>query len=116
MEVLALLVLATFAMKALSLAKALTNRDWNSVVTLFSFAAIGVGTILLVSATSFDFTPPGFDVPLSQFSFADKIVVGILLLGPGGFLYDWRKSVDSSDSAKEPSLVPGSDEPFVAEP
>jgi hypothetical protein len=81
--------------------------NWNGVVTILSGWIIGVIAVWLVGETNWgDTITVGGDLPLSALSFAEMLLVGLVIVSAGSAIFDFKKSFDNSDSAETPKLVP----------
>lgn len=105
-----IVLLAALGGKVLDFIKYLTNRDWNAVVTQASAWATGIVLTFVASAANvFDgLVVPGLDQTFQDLNGASKVLVGSALLSLLSVAYDFKKAFDGTDSAKTPSLLPGS--------
>lgn len=112
--------LAALVVKFTDFLKALTNKDWNAAVTQVTVWLGGVAALFLASATVWA-KGKGFtlgDIPLTDLDAASKVFGGMSISSIGGVVYDYKKARDNSDSAVQPTLVPGAvkvtEEPIAA--
>jgi len=87
--------------------KYVRNREWSSAVTLVLAWVVGVAAVWLFGATAWGAQVNVGEKSLDLLSFADKLVVGLVVMSAGSTLYDLKRSFDSSDSAATPALIPG---------
>lgn len=108
MEQVALLTALALAVnKTVTVVKAI-GKNWNMVIT--QAVVWVVGTLAIWLAAQADVTAgaavPGTTTTFGALNAASIVLLGWVLGGTGSFLYDFRKSVDNSDSAAEPALLP----------
>lgn len=106
METAPALLLGLLAVKFTSVAKAITNKDWNAVITQCVQWAAATGATFLLAATEWANQIRAFgNQSLADIATPGKIVVGLMVGSAGSFLYDVKKSIDNTDSAAEPKLL-----------
>lgn len=109
MEALIILAAVAFAInKTVSVIKGVRARDWNLVFTQVVVWAVGVAALFLIGAANQfqGLVVPGFAQPLSDFDAWSKVALGWILGGSGSFVFDFKKAIDNTDNAREPSLLP----------
>jgi len=107
MEAAALVVLAMLASKLLDFAKFLRAKDWNAVFTQVSAWAIGVA-VLWVAGTAEVFKGvviPALDTSIGSLDAGGLFLVGLSLTSLLSTVYDFKKALDNTDSAKTPPLT-----------
>lgn len=98
--------IALFANKIIEFLKYLRTQNWNGALTLICLFIAGFATISLAahSAATQDWTVPGTTIPLDMLDWGSLALLGMLLTATGSTVYDFKKSLDSSDSAAQPKL------------
>ena len=99
--------LVAVAGKVIDFAKSVTNRDVNAVVTQAAAWAGGVATTFLFGASDFASGVPVGDLVLSDVNGWSKVVIGVMVGSGASLAYDLKRALDSTDSAKTASLLPG---------
>lgn len=104
--VVSFLVLGTLAGKIVELLKYIKAKDTNGAFTLLSVWVAGFVVLVLgANASAFEMLMvPGMEVPLGQLNWASLVLVGMSLTSFVSFGYDFKKALDGSDTAKQPSL------------
>jgi uncharacterized membrane protein len=106
-EFVPILVLGLVVYTLTNLLKYLRARDWNGVVTLLGAWVIGTIAVWIVGATDWASTVTvGGLKTLDMLSWAEKILVGLVITSVGSTVFDLKKSFDNTDSAATPQLVP----------
>jgi hypothetical protein len=101
-------LMAVVIIQFISFIKSIAARDWNAAVTQVLVVLVALGAIQLFANSSFGIaTIPGLDVPVEDLSFTDSLIAALALFGAGGFLYDRTKARDNTQTAAQPSLLPG---------
>jgi hypothetical protein len=107
MEFVPLLAMGALVGKFIDFLKYLRARDWNGASTILIAWAAGLGATFLVASTSF---AAGVDIGagkmLADLTAPDKAFFGMMASSIFGFAYDVKKSLDNTDSAKTPTLLP----------
>lgn len=108
-----LLLLGALGYTLVNLVKFLRARDVDGVVT--TLGAWLVGFLLVVVGSHAELTQnwvvPGLDVALGSLDWWSQLLLGASALSLFGVAYDFKKAIDSTDSAKVPTLLPGGDAP-----
>lgn len=93
--------------KTVSVIKAGTSRDWNTVVTQITVWVVGfIGlTLAAHAAVTEGFALPGFTEKLGDLDWASIALLAWVLGGSGSFAYDFKKAIDNTDSSVEPALL-----------
>lgn len=87
--------------------KSVTNKDVNAIFTqLFAWVA-GIGAVWIYAQTVWADSIQFGDRALSSFNFASIVCVGLALASAAGVTSDLIKSIDNTDSAAKPPLLPG---------
>jgi energy-converting hydrogenase Eha subunit G len=108
MEEIAILAGLAFAInKTVSVVKAALNKDVNAAVTQLVVWVVGFIAISLAAHAQLteNLVVPGLLVPLDELDWQSLVLVAWILGGTGSFAFDFKKALDSSDSAAEPSLL-----------
>jgi hypothetical protein len=101
--------LAFLANKAVSTLKyALTPARRGDAFTQVVVWAFAIGTIVLASLAEVTETLviPGTHDALGNLDLPSLILVGLMAGASGSTVYDFRKAIDNTDTANEPSLLP----------
>lgn len=85
-----------------------TKDAVNGLATFALGWVLGVVMVYVLSAS-----PWGDEITIGKESLGDldvlgKVIFGLVFTSVAGTLYDFKKAIDSSDSARKPSLIPGS--------
>lgn len=106
MEILTVAGLAAFAGKVASTLKQLSAGGYRAALTQALVWAAGVGLAFLAASANAmaDLAVVG-DLTLGQLDDSSTVLWGLGLASTISVAYDFRKAVDSSDSAREPSLA-----------
>lgn len=105
-EFVPILVLGLVVYTLTNLLKYLRARDWSAVVTLLGAWLIGIAAVWIVGATDWAQTiTVGGLKTLDALSWAEKVLVGLVVMSTGSVVYDLKRSFDNSDSAATPPLV-----------
>lgn len=110
MEAIALLAgLALAINKTVSVLKALSNRDTRTFFTQLLVWVVGFAGLWLAANSDLmgHLVIEGFEDPLEALDIASLVLLAWILGGTGSFLYDFRKAIDSTDSAAETRLAYG---------
>lgn len=108
MEEIALLAGLAFAInKTVSVIKAAANKDVNGAVTQFVVWIVGFIGIMLAAHAQMtqDVIIPGLTTPLGSLDWTSLLLIAWILGGTGSFAFDFKKAIDGSDKAAEPSLL-----------
>lgn len=100
------------AWKIVDFLKAVRVRDVNAVFTQATAWGAGVLVIFLLAATDFASGVRVGDTNLDALNTPSLILVGLTVASAGSVLYDYKRAIDNTDSAAQPSLVTG-DVPVV---
>lgn len=93
--------------KAIELLKYLKNKDWNGAVTLVSVWVAGIVALVIAAAAEVTetFVVPGTTIPLGSLDGPSLVLLGMTLTSITSTVYDFKKALDSTDSAKQPPLI-----------
>lgn len=105
MEPFTLAALAALVVKIVSVVKSL-GKDRNAVVTQALTWAVGVAVAFLAAHADLTSALVVADRQLGSLDAGSLVLVGLSLSSLGSFAYDVKKSVDGTDSAAEPRLLP----------
>lgn len=116
MEALGLAGIGALAAKVLDVLKFAQASNWNGVVTQFAAWTSGVMAVLLGAQTDFAAGMQLGEFSLADLNFASQVFVGLLATSVLSITLDFRKALDSTDSAAMPSLtrLPGSELAAIA--
>jgi ABC-type branched-subunit amino acid transport system permease subunit len=98
-------IFGALVLKLVDFLKYLKNGDSNGIVTLLLGWAAGVAAVQIISWTQWNDEIKIGDETLNSLSFASQIVLGFVATSVAAVVYDFKKAVDNSDSAKTPNLV-----------
>lgn len=106
-QVIALTAIAFLAGKCVEFVKYLRNADWNAAITLAAVELAGVIVFLFAAAAKVTETLilPGTSEPLGSLDTASVVFLGLVMTSLSSTAYDFRKALDSGDSAKQPPLI-----------
>lgn len=90
--------------------KALTNRQWNAVVTQATVWIAGLAVVWLGAHTSFAGQIVFAGTSLAAANAGDLVLFGLSAASLFSFGNDFKKAIDGTDSAKTPPLLPSSDQ------
>jgi hypothetical protein len=108
------LVLAAMGLKVTDLLKFVTNafkggdtakRAQNDLVTFMAAWVIGIGSGYILRSTAWADEVTIGQETLSTLDVWSMVVFGLVFSTVAGTLYDFKKAIDSSDSAKKPPLL-----------
>lgn len=102
-----LLVAVALIWKLVDFAKALRVRDIDAIGTQLSVWIAGVVVTFLLAATDFASGITIGDLNLDALNWASLLLLGLSIGSTGSVAYDFKRALDSSDSAAQPSLVTG---------
>lgn len=107
MDALLIATLGAFALKALDFVKYILNKDWNATITQAAAWITGIIVLWVASAASiFDaVNVPGLNVTFGSLDAGSLIFIGLNLASFFGVVYDFKKAIDNTDSAKTPPLT-----------
>ena len=110
------LVLAAVGLKATDLAKYIsvivnpTNADRtkavNGLVTLVLTALLGVVIVFVLKGSTWSAQIVVGSTTVANLSVGASVLFGVAFSAVAGTLYDFKKAVDTEDSAKKPKLMP----------
>lgn len=106
MEFVPVAVLASLVLKFTDFGKLVSAKNWSGVTT--QLVAWGSGILATFLFASSDFAG-GIEVgagTLATLNGASLVLVGMSIASTAGVVYDVKRAVDSSDSAKMPELLP----------
>lgn len=106
MEIIGLASLIALAWKIVDFAKFIRARDWNATATQAATWAAGIVVVLLAAEADVTAHLTIGDVALTDVNTASRLLIGLSLLSLGSVGFDFKKAIDSSDSAHTPSLLP----------
>jgi len=86
--------------------KALTNKDKNAAVTQLIAWAAGVGGVFIAGASQFASEIKIGSHSLETLNGPTKLFVGLMIASAAKVVFDVKKSLDGSDSAVQPKLLP----------
>lgn len=106
-SVAALVLLATFISKLIDFVKFARARDTNGVVTQLATWGAGVVGVALFAQTDFAAGVKLGGVSLATAGWATLVFAGLMATSLLSKVYDVQKSLDNTQTAATPSLVPG---------
>jgi hypothetical protein len=105
MEFIPLVVLGALVYKFTDFLKYLRAGDWNAVATQAIVWTAGIAAVALFAHSAFAGDIPVFgDITLATTAFAEQAIIGLSASSLFSAAYDAKKALDSTDSAKTPSL------------
>jgi hypothetical protein len=115
MEIAILAAIAFAVNKTVTVLKALTSKDWRTVQTQVLVWVVGIGAILACAHAdlTMDMVIPAINRSLGSLDGVSLVVLGWVLGSTGSFAFDFKKAIDSTDSAQETSLFAASPPPTV---
>lgn len=106
MEFVPMVVLGALVWKFVDFLKALTNKDWNSVVTQSVAWIAGIAAVVLFAHSAFGAAIPVWSgMTLASMGGVEQAIVGLSATSLMSVGYDFKKGLDNSDSAKQPPLT-----------
>lgn len=114
MEAVAILAGLAFAgNKTVSVIKGATAKDWKFVFTQVLVWVVMFGVIVLAAHAQIteDLVVPALGIALGSVDFASQFMLAWILGSSGSVVWDFKKAIDQTDSAREPTLAIGSDSP-----
>lgn len=90
-------------------------RDWNAVVTQGASWAAGIVVVFVFAHSDFSSTHAVAGIEVGKLNTWSLVLLGLSVGSSGSVLYDFKRALDGSDSAAQPSLVTG-DVPVVPPP
>lgn len=102
-------LLAALIWKLGDLSKLVSNKDWNGLATQLWIYVLGIIVLLVAgNANAFEgLVVPGMTEPLGTLDNLSLVIIGLCIASFGSTAFDFKKALDSSDSAKTPPLLPG---------
>lgn len=105
MEFVAITVLGALVWKFVDFLKYLKNHDWNAVLTMLSVWVAGVVAVLLFAHSDFASLVSVGSATLASLGTVSQVIIGLSATSLMSVGYDFKKSLDNTDSAKTPSLM-----------
>lgn len=100
-----LVAFAALGSQFVAFIKFLFAKDKNGVVTTLVVWLAGVLTVFLFAQSDFAAAIPIGDVTLDGLNGWSLVIAGLTVGGVGSTVYNFKKALDGSDSAKEPPLI-----------
>jgi hypothetical protein len=107
MDTFGLAALVALGIKIVSFLKFLRSGWTDDAFTQAVTWVVGIGLVFAAAAANITSGITLYGVTLGHANAASKVLIGMALLSLGSFAYDFKKSRDDTDSAKEPSLLTG---------
>ncbi len=107
MEIALIVLIGALVAKFTDFLKFVRAGDVNASLTQLSAWAAGVAAVFLGSATDFAGTAQFNRIALNDLNSASKVLLGLLATSLFSVVYDLKKAIDPTDSAKTPQLVTG---------
>lgn len=86
----------------------LAGKQYGSAITQGVVWAAGIGAVYLFAETQFGSQVHIGDLPVDQFDFATRLMVGFLASSLFAAFHDVKTAIDTSQSAAVPKLVKNS--------
>jgi hypothetical protein len=86
--------------------KAVRAKAVNGIVTLAVTAILGVIIVFVLKGSTWSSQILVGNTPISDLSVGATILFGIAFSAVASTLYDFKKAVDTQDTAKKPKLMP----------
>ena len=81
--------------------KAVTNKQWNDVITQVIVWGAGIAGVMLFAASSFAGSIPVFDTTtLASMGIVEQVIIGLSFASVASAAFDVKKAIDNTDSAK----------------
>lgn len=109
MPIVPLVALGTVVFSFVNVLKFASGKQWNSVVTQLIAWAAGIAGIFLAGATQFAAGINVGDMTLETLNGPSKFFLGLVATSLLSTLNEFKKAIDSTDSAATPPLVPSAD-------
>lgn len=102
-----LLGLAFAANKIVTVIKGISAKSYNLAFTQVLVWVVGFFILLIATKAQVtqDLVVPGLSDPLGDLDFFSVIVLALVTGSTGSVVYDFKKAIDTSDSASEPRLL-----------
>ena len=104
MEFIPLIAALALAVKIVDFVKYISNRDTNGIITQLAVWVSGVVVVFLLAATDFADGVEVAGMTLDSLNVWSQVLLGLTLGSTGSFAYDFKKSLDNTDSAVMPTL------------
>lgn len=106
MEFVPMLVLAALVGKFIDFLKGITNRDWNQVLTQAVVWIGGIVAVVLFAHSAFGAAVPVFNgMTLASMGLVEQTIIGLSATSVMSVTYDFKKSFDNNDTAKQAPLT-----------
>lgn len=106
-EFVPLVALALLGSQVVAFIKFIVAGDKNGIVTTLTVWVASVVVLLAFANSKFAGAIPVGDYTLDTLDTWSTILVGLCVGGTGSGLYNFRKAIDNTDTAKEPNLIDG---------
>jgi hypothetical protein len=116
MTVTPIVLLGTLVFTFVNFLRFLVGRDWSSVLTQLIAWGAGVAAVFLVKETPFAHGVTIANMPMDKMGFWSSLVVGLMATSLLSTVNEVKKALDANDSAKVPSLIPGTSKKSVPAP
>jgi len=101
----ATLVFAALVLKFVDLIKYARAKDGNGLITLAIGFVAGIGAVGIISLTQWNDEIRIGDETLESMSRVSKVVLGLVATSVAAVLYDFKKAVDNTDTARTPRIT-----------
>ena len=88
--------------------KAKRRKAVNDIATFFVGWVVGFFAVLALSRTAWGDEVKIGNEMLSSLNFVNLVMFGLVFSTVAGTLYDFKKAIDNTDTAKKEPLIPGS--------
>lgn len=99
-----LVALAALLVSVINFLRYLSGKDWNGAITQLSAWVGGVMVVMLAAGTDWAERIDVSGVPLGMLNAWSLIFLGLTVASTGSLIVEFKKALDSSDSAKKPGL------------
>lgn len=99
-----LLAFAALLVALINFGRYLSGRDWNAAMTQLTAWLAGVVVMILASETDWASGIDVAGVPLGSLNTASLILLGFTVASTGSVIVEFKKAIDTTDSAKKPDL------------
>lgn len=106
MPVLPLAAMGTIVFCLMNFLKSLTSKNFKAAVTQVIAWISGVITVALAAHTDYASGVSFGDLSLEKLNGPSQIFLGLIASSILGTVHEIKKAIDTSDSAKQPPLIP----------
>jgi hypothetical protein len=106
----AMFLFGALVLKLVDLVKYARARDGNGLITLAIGFVAGIAAVAIMAETQWGDEIKIGDETLATMSRVSKVVLGLVATSVAAVVYDFKKAVDNTDSARTPRLTQGAEE------